>query len=316
MINICSGVSGCFKVERYKADCFGDPIFETRELVADWFDNLILNGGINRLGVASFHEVSSRIFVGSGNSEPDPSQTGLDDLIGSASVVTRVDGAQVSSEPFYLYLRSVARFPVGVAAGNISEIGAGWSGGMFSRSLILDEDGNPATITVLADEVLDVSYEIRLYPDTSDYTGSVEIGGVVYDYLARCANMGVISGATGWKFTVSGSSGGGSWGRNTAQAYNGLISDVLGAPTGSSSSSDSGSGGLSYDDGSFIGRVIARWGLSNGNLSGGVRSILICVGWSVWQIQFESRVDGSAIPKDSTKEMSFTVSHGWSRREE
>lgn len=313
MIKLQTGMAGRFKLEKYKADRDGNPISETKEVVADWFDNLILDQGLNGLGTRSIHDSTSWIHVGSGSSEPEPGDSGLGNQIGSTSnSQAQTDSNQSSEEPYYLFRRVTRRFSAGNAAGNLSEVGAGWGSGanqLFSRALILDAEGAPTSITVLSDEVLDVTYEIRVYPDITDSTGVVEIDGVAYDYIARAANINQSGGSTGWQLNRHGTFGGGD---NTAAVYSGEIGDAFSVPTGASSASSSRSNGV-YQDSSFNGSASATWGLNAGNV-GGVRSMRASVGWTLWQVQFASQVDGSPIPKDNTKELTLTVSHSWARR--
>lgn len=313
MIKLQTGMVGRFKLEKYKADRDGNPIAETKEVAADWFDNLILDQGLNGLGTRSIQDSTSWIHVGSGSSEPAPGDSGLGNQISSTSnTQAQTNSNQSSEEPYYLFRRVTRRFSAGSAAGNLSEVGAGWGSGanqLFSRALILDAEGAPTSITVLSDEVLDVTYEIRVYPDITDSTGVVEIDGVVYDYIARAANINQASGPAGWEFNRYGTYGGG---RTEAVVHSGEIGDVFSLPSGASSNASSGSVGA-YQDSSFNGSASATWGLNAGNV-GGVRSIRFKVGWSVWQIEFSSQVDGSPIPKDNTKELTLTVSHSWARR--
>ena len=108
---------------------------------------------------------------GTGNSTPVVSQTILDNQTGVSSSGIETYGSTTSS-PYYGYKIFTFRFNQGIAAGNISEIGVGWSGTtplqLFSRTLIKDINGDPTTITVLADETLDVIYELRLYAPETD----------------------------------------------------------------------------------------------------------------------------------------------------
>lgn len=315
MIEMVNGVSGRFKFVKYRGDGCGGIIESSRQDVADWVDNLVLDQGLDGLGRRSITTSMSRFHVGSGNSPPSEGDTGLESLI-AVSGVSSVDsgrGAQVLEEPYYLYFWETRRFAEGQAAGNLSEIGAGWGAGandLFSRALIQDVDGNPITITVLPDEVLDVTYEVRLYPSSEDSVGVVELGGVLYDYTARASNVGSFNQNTGWDFSAT--SGNAGRLRTSNSVYSGNIGSIFEQPSGQSAGGSSVSSG-SYVDGSLEGSSTATFGLTSGNI-GGVRSARIGVGWSMWQVEFSSQVDGAAIPKDETKELSLTFTHSWSRR--
>lgn len=152
-------VGALFKLIAHKGD--GVPTKET-----GWFHNLVLDTGLKQLSVG---DAISYCFVGTGNSEPKPEQTGLDNHLAETAKVLRIDqGRDVqSSEPFY-WIRKVYRYDEGVAAGNLAEVGTGWvRGSCFNRTLIKDALGNPTTITILEDEFLDVVVEFRVYPQKS-----------------------------------------------------------------------------------------------------------------------------------------------------
>ena len=61
--------------------------------------------------------------------------------------------------------------------------------GAVLRALILDGGGSPTTLTILSDETLDVTYTIRVYPPTTDVTGSITLDGVSYGYTIRPCNV-------------------------------------------------------------------------------------------------------------------------------
>ena len=134
----------------------------TRE--SEWFTNIVLDTGLTQMGVGTWVD---RCRVGSGNSTPVATQTQLDSTIASTITMTgtSTNGVQVTTKPYYNWLRRTYRFAEGVAAGNISEVGLGWGAGtaLWNRALVKDLNGNPTTITVLSDEFLDVIVEIRFY---------------------------------------------------------------------------------------------------------------------------------------------------------
>lgn len=137
----------------------------TEEIIreTDWFQNIVLDTGLARMSVGLWID---RCCVGTGNSTPVATQTQLDTF--KASTTTdqySTGGIQVTTLPYYMWARRTYRFGEGVAAGNISEVGMGWANAnLWNRALVKDTNGNPTTITVLADEYLDVITEIRVYP--------------------------------------------------------------------------------------------------------------------------------------------------------
>ena len=288
--------AGWFKIEAIRPD-------GTRRVLADWFPNLILDGGLDRMGAND--DYLSWCQVGSGSTAPIATQTALVNRIaGTNTIQANVAGAQ-SSAPYYGWTRRTYRFAAGVAAGNLSEVGVGWAttGSLFSRALILDGGGSPTTITVLSDEVLDVTYELRRYPGTVDLTGTVVLDGVTHNWVSRAAGVtssemwgGLSAMALDW-----------------ARAFNGNIGAVTaGTPSGTSGALSVTP--LAYSSGSYTRAVTVSAGLNDSNLSGGIRSILIYpsssnAGVGSYQIQFNP-----AIPKDNTKVLSLTIQHTWARR--
>lgn len=169
-------LAGRFMIKAVKAD-------GTERVLADWFDNLILDSGLNRAGTGG---IINGIAVGTGTSTPIATQTALDALVAYTTTTTGSDVSGQDLTNLFMYLRRTYRFGAGVAAGNLTEIGAGWSStSMFSRTLIKDGGGNPTTITVLSDEYLDVTYELRVYWPTTDTTTVLNISGTNYTITGR-----------------------------------------------------------------------------------------------------------------------------------
>lgn len=131
-----------------------------------WSNNLVLDAGLNRMSVDTW---INRCCVGTGNSLPSNGQTMLDSFI--ASTTTHKDGLAVANTlvaPYYYGYRMTWVFSVGVAAGNLSEVGLGWgNANLWNRALLRDIAGNPTTLTVLSDESLEIIAEVRCYPATS-----------------------------------------------------------------------------------------------------------------------------------------------------
>ena len=286
--------AGWFKIEAIRPD-------GTRRVLADWFPNLILNGGLDRMGANS--EYLGWCQVGSGSTAPVATQTALVNRIaGTNTHQNSVYGAQASA-PYYGWFRRTFRFAQGVAAGNLSEVGVGWatSGSLFSRALILDGGGSPTTITVLSDEVLDVTYELRRYPGTVDLTGTVVLDGVTHDWISRASGV-----TTNGIWTESGPMV-----LDFAQSFSGDIGAVTALfPSGTSRTLSVTP--LAYSSGSYTCAATVSAGLNDSNFAGGIRSIVVRSYYArigSYQIQFDP-----AIPKDNTKVLSLTIQHSWARR--
>lgn len=163
--NIDNKVGARFKLIVHKGD--GVPTRET-----EWFKNLVLDTGLTRMSVG---EWVNRCCVGSGNITPEASQVGLSSFVSSTTMIQSSANGVVTTSPAYIWGRRTWRFGQGVAAGNLSEVGLGWSdSSLWNRALIKDINGNPTTITVLSDEYLDVVSEVRMYPVES-FSGSFNL---------------------------------------------------------------------------------------------------------------------------------------------
>lgn len=167
-VNMHSQIGARFKLIAHKGD--GVPTKET-----EWFNNIVLDAGLARMSVGTW---ISRCCVGTGNTTPDVTQTALASFLASSTTINSTSTKlQTTTTPYYRGVTVTWRFSEGVAAGNISEVGMGWANTtLWNRALVLDANGNPATITVLSDEYLDVVAEIREYPTLST-TGSFSLVG-------------------------------------------------------------------------------------------------------------------------------------------
>ncbi len=169
------GLSGHFSLSVYK--------LKDNSLVRKIeFDNLILNSGLNRLALDNSTAVIPTAMIGTGTTTPAVTDTGLASFSAATSTYqTYSRPKNTTTVPHYFAHKLTYRFNAGQLNGNYSEVGVGWStssGGLFSRALIVDGTGNPTTITVLSDEFLDVTYELRfIIPDTVT-TSSVSITGL------------------------------------------------------------------------------------------------------------------------------------------
>ena len=166
------------------------------------FDNLITNVGLNNWGsVGAF----TTCYIGTGTNPPLVTDVSLGNL--SAASTISVGGSIVSSgAPNYNVIRTTGRrFAQGVLNGNYTEVGmglvVGGSVNLFSRSLILDNLGNPTTITVLPSEVLDVYYILTIIIDKTLRSGTINVNGTPVDYNVQITNIN--SGLTGSGDTLS-----------------------------------------------------------------------------------------------------------------
>lgn len=160
-----------------------------QEKVAE-FENLITNNGLDLIGKRAN---CAYMILSSENTVPLVTDTTINVLASSSNAGTG-DGTkekQVSTKPYWVGFTTVTRFAAGVGTGNIAKVAVSNNAqgtDLFSIALVKDINGNPTTITKLADEILDVSYQLRTYLDDSDTTSTITISGNTHTVTARaCA---------------------------------------------------------------------------------------------------------------------------------
>ena len=282
-LNVEIGLTGYFIFE------VTDIHTGVRRTVAE-FPNLILDAGLERMGVGSYLDVCR---VGTGNSTPTALQTQLDNKIASTStVLTNSYGAQPTA-PYYGWRRKTFRFAAGVATGNLSEVGVGWGNittdnTIYCRARILDGVGAPTTINVLADEALDVIYEIRAYPPLTDVVVlGLDLGMCTHTATVRAASVtdGAFWGADlGSQVEFVGNY----W----AALYNGTIGAITTIPSGSGAGADATN--LSYVPLSRTKKSNLNLSLTAANLAGGIVSLDTRTTIGRYQIGFSPAIDKTA----------------------
>ena len=277
-----------------------------RRVLADWFPNLITNGGLDMIGNGQSYLTACA--VGSGNTAPAVTDTALNTLV--ASTTSTIAGGSSSgvqsTAPYYGYVVNQYNFPAGTATGNLSEVGVGTSAtALFSRALILDGTGSPTTITVLSTESLYVTYEVEQVVPTTDVTGTVTIAGVVYNYTIRAANATQVF----W----SGSLNGDAPGVSACVVSNGTI----GAITGTISGTTAGATSIAvsaYTNGSYSLESTITFGLTDGNVAGGITAMSCQFGRAFGNGErgFFQYGFSPAIPKDGSHTLTLSVNQTWS----
>lgn len=296
-----SRVAGMFKLEAIRPD-------GRRRLLADWFPNLITNAGLNRIGTANDYMGACR--VGSGSATPSVLDTNLQSHVAGTSTEFTSNRSAQGSAPYYSQFTRVYRFATGAAAGNLQEIGIATSTGngtgvLFSRALILDGSGNPTTITVLSDEVLDATYQVRLYPPLSDVVDSVDISGSSYNITIRAMS---VTSTSFWAMPALAQVG-----LNSARFHDGAIGAITSSPAGSSVLVNCTA--ASYSDNSLQRDGTMPAGLTEANFVGGIESVSMYFGQPGGNAVLGSLQCGfsPAIPKDSTMTLSLTFRVAWDR---
>lgn len=323
-------MEGRYKLARVKAS--GEVVQET-----DWIDNVITNVGKNQFltitGGAAFHPV-----VGTGNTVPAVTDTVLASFLAGVSNASGgqnfVQVKNFASTPYYMRLTIKNRFGLGVAAGNISEIGMHCSNSisttpngssqLFSRALVRDGAGDPTVVVVLSDEYLDVTWELTIYIAAS-VTGTVPQGikGVnttpAYVMTPACVDSSsALDG--GWALSSS-SSGTGSLyvtfpapffsisssssrtrlfpGTTAQPAINAIASNG----TSSFNNNASNATSASYTNGTFYRDFTYNWGLNYGN-GNTIRCFKLDITMGVLWLYY---TDSSSFNKANTDVLDVTI---------
>lgn len=299
-----------FRMEGYFSFKVGnDKTGEERDItdiVANDTRNLILDSGLDAIGTTS---ICGGCKVGTGNTPASSEQV---DLISPLAITTTIQAqatGRFATPPYYMWGRRTFRFAQGAAAGNLTEVGTYGSSAssLFSRALIVDTEGNPTVLTILEDEWLDVTYELRVYQDLNDKSFSLVLDGVTYSILARPSQV-TSNTATDASYFFSHFFYW-NWGYDQSVNYNGTIGTITGQPTGTGSESWNVSTTYGpYTLGTFERECILSSGLNDSNLSGGISATLIRTHKAYWQFGFTP-----PIPKDMYRTLVLNITISWSR---
>lgn len=273
-------------------------------VVADWFDNLVLDNGLNRIGTGA---IMGTAVVGSGSTAPANGESTLVALVASTTTSTGdVKGTDLANN--FAYMRSTYRFASGTAAGNLAEVGVGWdSNNLFSRTLIRDGGGDPTTVTILAGETLDLVYEIRVYWPTSDNVANINIGGTNYTVTVRASDVDQWANGTDMFALLAGN--GVANGIQDALAYNG---GTLGAITDGPGGSFIGRPGTAALEGSYANNSFERTAKLIAGLSDVTQSISafnLITPLGMFKMGFSP-----AIPKTSSNILTINFKLTWARK--
>lgn len=279
-----------------------------------FFPNTILDAGRNNMAVQANWLTYAK--VGTDNTTPSQSDTSLLGHIASTNdIQSDVHGAE-GSAPYFGWKRKVWRFPVGpIGNENLKEAAIGWGPNdddIISRALIIDPIlQTPTTITPLADEILDLTYELRYYPPLVDALSTVTLNGVIYDTITRAAD---VTGSR-WSSDIGSFIGQYSLFNSDWGAYDDDIGTILQSPSGLLTSCDNDDQvNSSYQNNSYEMQVNSACGPSGWNVPGGIRSIRIRTTAGDYQTQFNAQSDDSKIPKTSSFTMDMAWKIAWSEK--
>lgn len=284
-----------------------------REVSTDWFKNLILNSGLDRLGVAS-PSMFQWGSIGTGNATPTNSDTSLQAYVASTSNVNLDSQNNGGPSGYVAQTQMHWTYAQGAVVGNMAEIGVGWATGgvsLFSRALILDGGGAPTTLTVTSIDQLTVYYELTCTPILTDLTSTVSISGTGYNYTGRISLCANFANALYSTLQLNGSR----WGAGVSAAT--FATQALGAitstPAGSSFSGGTGTP-AAYTAGNKYLDTTYTWLPADGNATGGVGAVSISFSTNMnYQYIFAATSGGAVIPKDNTKTMTLVFRFSWDR---
>lgn len=280
------GFRGFFKLEAIRPDGRVRPL-------TGWFPNLVTDVGLNRIGTGSY---LSACQVGTNNTAPTVGDTALAGYRAGTTTIQAASTGNTSVSPYYCWKRITYRFgTAGMASGNIAEVAIATAAAaagsiIFSRALVLDEFGAPTTVTVLGDEVLDVTYELRLYPPLVDVTGSFDVAGSgTHTYTLRASS---VTSNIAWGYYL-GSLASMSHRDEELSVYNGDIGLITQAPSGSGASARLTN--AVYGNNNLYRDASGGYGLNYGNLAGGIKSVRYQTTLGTFQYQVNPIIDKTNI---------------------
>lgn len=299
------GVQGKFRLKSfYPAAVRADGSVAADGVIREtpWFSNLILDAGLNRRGTGG---IITGMAIGTGSSAPAVGQTQLDTLAHwtTASGTGHNTFSVAGASPYNNQRLHVYRTTLGALNGNYTEVGAGWgSTTLFSRELIRDALGAPTTFPVTSDQQVDIEYALQVYPPLTDFTDTITItGSGSHDVTGRAALVNSVSYwgvSNGYIYLVP----------SNSFCTDGAIGAITGSPSGSSSSVSSAPSDT-YINNSLTRTGYCSFGLTAGNLSGGIRSMVASwTGTATFQYEYNP-----VIAKDGTKTLVLNFSTSWAR---
>lgn len=270
------------------------------------FDNLVTDIGLEYYA-RGWPNTDFSCVVGSGTNEPNVQDTTLGNIIAKTGI-SLTTGA-IGGAPDYVRSQKLSgRFAAGAISGTITEIGVVHSilNILWCRQLILDEQGNPTSLTVLDNEFLDVTYTLYTYPNLQDKTFLFVMDGVTYNCTSRLALAARSGYAVSGSFFIN---------IYLAQLQNVFstqqLGDITGQPGGTSVAAGIIASSLPWDASAPHSRESSlTMALNQANVQGGIGSMLLVdrEGPFYHQISFNP-----VLPKDNTVKMTLIFSDTVSR---
>lgn len=248
--------------------------------VLGWSRNLVLDQGLDLIGTSTTYLDACQ--VGTSDVPASAQQTALLAPLAGTANRTAANSAANSAAPWRGYSQITYAFSAGAVVGDIRELGVGPSATpgspLFARFSPVNALGSGYAARVLADEVLEVEYELSLYAPVSDAAGTLLIDGEPHSYVARAALASTAQhwapyradavAAPGQAVQAVFAAAGGA----QAVAYDGALGDITATPAGVSANV-SYVADTAYIPGSRQRRGRLHWDLAQANFGGGIRSL-------------------------------------------
>ncbi len=275
------------------------------------FKNLITNAGMNGIvtvGVASDNPALSKFCgVGTGTTAPANTDTTLVAEISTrATTAGNAVAAYVAGPPDYYSFTQTYTFTETQANGNLTEVGffsASSAGTMWARQLFKDDVGTVTTITKTSSDQLKITYEIRIYPPTTDVVASAQdISGTSYTVTSRAIQ---VSSAV-WNNAIN-SLDTFNAGATPIASYSGALpARTGGVPTGHLTDSSAGTA-TAYTTDSFVRNRTHIWEPANGGAS--ITSVVLDnFNSAMFAIGFNP-----VVPKTTSKRFTLNTQFSWVR---
>lgn len=290
--------------------------------------NMFLDTGLDFFGGDHGDDIFANCVVGSGNDAPEASQTKLISFVGlHSSIEAESSGSEPylsGDEEFKVWRSSTYRFE-SISGESVSEVGLASDFVseedyyLCTRALIKSADGEPITITLKQDEVLEITYRIWQVYDLADKDFAIkitdDIGGEKL-YNAKCRLAGIGDDGAGYEAKVgmvfAEDIGSGSASYADFFSYAGDIGEVSSMPN--TDMGEASSVTLSdYVEGTFTRDMSIFFGLDDARLP--VRSILAPTTMGNYQIQYGSQEGDEPIPKSKNDTLTVPIRFTWSRYE-
>ena len=257
------------------------------------FDNLITDNGLRAIITGNLG--TSNAHVGTGTATPTFSDVKLANPLAQTAAGSGAGPVSYRSRtepPFWTQMSIKRTFAPGVGTGILTEIGMAPSADLnlvHTRTLIKDANGNPTSITKLADDFLDVTYTIRTAIPNEDTPFSFELNGQTVTGFIRPLGLldtAVVKWQPATRLLLLSAIPGG------LLPFTGVLPAIHGA--------GSPTGGLPYpndittmNDTVNLKRIYTcTWNPDNGNMS--IKSLITLESWTGepcrWGIQFDEPI--------------------------